>query len=115
MPKTRTTIGVSNFPDGLAYYQERTHHYTTTDLSYEEVYQLGLQEVARIKKEMLDVIKEAKFSGTLKEFIAYLRTDPKFYAPTPGAIIKRSLNLSPKKQMVCCRNSLVNFPASLMV
>ncbi len=96
LPKTRTTIGVSNFPDGLAYYQERTHHYTTTDLSYEEVYQLGLQEVARIKKEMLDVIKEAKFSGTLKEFIAYLRTDPKFYAPTPEQLLKEASFIAKK-------------------
>ncbi|MEI9810872.1 MAG: DUF885 domain-containing protein [Bacteroidota bacterium] len=81
---------MSNFPDGLAYYQERTHHYTTTDLSYEEVYQLGLQEVARIKKEMLDVLKEANFKGTLKEFIAYLRTDPKFYAPTAEQLLKEA-------------------------
>jgi uncharacterized protein (DUF885 family) len=78
------------------YYQERTHHYTTTDLSYEEVYQLGLEEVARIKKEMLDVMNEAKFSGTLKEFIAYLRTDPKFYAPTPEQLLKEASFIAKK-------------------
>ena len=96
LPKTRKTIGVSNFPDGLAYYQERTHHYTTTDLSYEEVYQLGLQEVERIKKEMWQVLQEAKFGGDLKAFIAYLRTDPKFYAPTAEQLLKEASYIAKK-------------------
>jgi uncharacterized protein (DUF885 family) len=96
LPKTRKTIGVSNFPDGLAYYQERTHHYTTTDLSYEEVYQLGLQEVTRIKNEMQQVLQEAKFEGDLKAFIAYLRTDPKFYAPTAEQLLKEASYIAKK-------------------
>jgi len=96
LPKTRTTIGVSNFPDGLAYYQDRTHHYTTTDMTYEEVYQLGLSEVARIKKEMLDVIKEVNFNGTFQEFITYLRTDPKFYAPTAEQLLKEASYIAKK-------------------
>lgn len=96
LPKTRTTIGASNFPDGLAYYQERVHHYTTTDLSYEEIYQLGLQEVARIKKEMLDVMKEVNFTGTLQEFINFLRTDPKFYAPTAEQLLKEASYIAKK-------------------
>lgn len=90
LPKTRTTIGVSNFPNGLAYYQERVQHYTTTDLSYEDVYQLGLKEVERIKKQMLEVLKEVNFTGTLQEFITYLRTDPKFYATTPEQLLKEA-------------------------
>jgi uncharacterized protein (DUF885 family) len=90
LPKTRTTIGVSNFPNGLAYYQERVHHYTTTNLSYEEVYQLGLKEVARIKELMLDVLKEVNFPGTMQEFITYLRTDPKFYATSPEQLLKEA-------------------------
>lgn len=90
LPKTRTTIGVSNFPDGLAYYQDRVHHYTTTAIAYEEVYQLGLTEVARIKREMLDVMKKVNFSGSLQEFITYLRNEPKFYAPTPEQLLKEA-------------------------
>ncbi len=96
MPKTRTTVGVSNFPDGLAYYQDRVKHYTTTDISYEEIYQLGLQEVARIKNEMLEVIKEAKFKGTLKQFIAYLRSDPKFYATSAEQLLKEASFIAKK-------------------
>jgi len=90
LPKTRTTIGVSNFPNGLAYYQDRIHHFTTTDLSYEEVYQLGLREVARIKNEMMEVLKEVNFSGSLQDFISYLRTNPKFYVTTPEQLLKEA-------------------------
>ncbi|MEP6711798.1 MAG: DUF885 domain-containing protein [Ferruginibacter sp.] len=96
LPKTRTTMGVSNFPNGLAYYQDRVHHYTTTDLSYEQVYQLGLTEVARIKKEMLEVIKEAKFTGSMQQFISYLRTDAKFYAPTAEQLLKEASYIAKK-------------------
>lgn len=90
LPKTRRTIGVSNFPDGLAYYSELVHHYTTTNISYEEVYQLGLREVDRINKEMLEVMKEANFKGSFQEFINYLRTEPKFYAPTAEQLLKEA-------------------------
>lgn len=96
LPKTRTSIGVSNFPHGLAYYQDRTHHYTSTELSYEEIYKIGLQEVARIKQEMLEVMKEVKFTGSLKEFITSLRTDPKFYATTPEQLLKEASFIAKK-------------------
>jgi len=96
LPKTRTTIGVSNFPDGIAYYQDRVHHYTTTDLSYEQIYQLGLQEVARIKKEMMGVLKEVNFSGSLQEFIGYLRKDPRFYVKTPDQLLKEASFIAKK-------------------
>lgn len=96
LPKTRTSIGVSNFPDGLTYYQDRAHHYTSTDLSYEEIYKIGLQEVARIKKEMLEVIKEVKFTGSLKEFITSLRNDPRFYATTPDQLLKEASFIAKK-------------------
>lgn len=96
LPKTRISIGVSNFPDGLAYYQDRTNHFTSTDLSYEDIYNIGLQEVARIRKEMLEVMKEVKFAGSLKEFIARLRTDPKFYATTADQLLKEASFIAKK-------------------
>ncbi len=96
LPKTRTTIGVSNFPDGLKFYQDRVRHYTTTDLDYEKVYQLGLTEVSRIKKEMLDVLKEVNFKGSLKEFISWLRTDSQFYATTPEQLLKEASFIAKK-------------------
>lgn len=96
LPKTRTTIGVSHFPNGAAYYQERVHHYTTTDLSAEEVFQLGLREVARIRDEMQVVMKEVKFNGNLKEFIVSLRNDPQFYVNTPEQLLKEASFIAKK-------------------
>ncbi len=96
LPKTRTAGGVSNIPNGIDYYKELVHHYTTTALSYEDIYQLGLQEVDRIKKEMQEVLKEASFNGSMQEFINYLRTDPKFYATTAEQLLKEASYIAKK-------------------
>jgi uncharacterized protein (DUF885 family) len=96
LPRTRTSIGVSNFPDGLSWYQDRVHHYTSTNLSYEEIYQIGLKEVSRIKNDMLAVLKQVKFSGSLKEFIKKLRTDPKFYVTSPEQLLKEASYIAKK-------------------
>jgi uncharacterized protein (DUF885 family) len=90
LPKTRTTAGVLNMPQGLAYYQERVHHYTTTDMTYEEVYQVGLIEVERIEKEMQSVLKEVGFTGSLQEFIKQLRVDPRFLPSTADQLLKEA-------------------------
>ena len=96
MPRTRTTIGVSNFPNGLEYYEDRVHHYTTTNLSSEEVYQIGLKEVARIKAQMLEVMKQLKYSGSLKQFINKLRSDPKFYVTSSEQLLKEAAYIAKK-------------------
>ncbi|MGK2861967.1 MAG: DUF885 domain-containing protein [Chitinophagaceae bacterium] len=95
-PRTRNTIGVSNFPDGLAYYQDRVNHFTSTHLSYETIYQTGLNEVERIKQEMIETIRELKFTGSLKDFITSLRTDLKFYATTPEQLLKEASFIAKK-------------------
>ena len=96
LPGTRTTIGVSHFPNGLVFYQDRANHFTSTDLSYEDIYQTGLDEVARIKKEMLETIKDVKFTGNLQEFITRLRTDSQFYATTPEQLLKEASFIAKK-------------------
>ncbi|HSU29052.1 MAG TPA: DUF885 domain-containing protein [Chitinophagaceae bacterium] len=96
LPKTRKTIGISNFPDGLNFYKELVHHFTSTDIPYEEIYQLGLKEVDRIRTEMNEVMKEAKFTGSFQEFINYLRTDPKFYVTTPEQLLKEASFIAKK-------------------
>ena len=96
IPTTRRTLGVTSFPNGQQYYQQRINFYTTLNMPYEEVYQVGLKEVARIEKEMLDVMKEVGFTGTLKEFIATLRTDPRFYVSTPEALLKEASFIAKK-------------------
>lgn len=98
LPKTRTTLGASHFPDGLAFYQDRVNHYTTTTLSYEEIYKLGLKEVDRIQAEMMEVLKGLKFKGSLRDFIQMLRTNPKFYVTTGDQLLKEASWIAKKSE-----------------
>ena len=88
LPACRTTIGISDTPDGAAYYANRVRHHTTTDLSPEEIHALGLAEVARNRGEMQAVMLEVGFSGTLAGFFQYLRTDPQFYYQAPEELFR---------------------------
>lgn len=88
LPKTRTTLGVSETPNGAAYYQNRINFYTTSkQYSADDIHQIGLKEVARIKAEMQKIIKELKFKGSFADFFKFLRTDEQFYAKTPKEIL----------------------------
>ena len=87
-PKTRKTLGVSETPNGAAYYQNRINFYTTnTQYTAEDIHQIGLKEVARIKAEMEKVIKDLNFEGSFSEFLKFLRTDEQFYAKTPRELL----------------------------
>ena len=93
--KTRTTIGVSETPNGSEFYQNRINYYTTSE-SYtaDEIHQIGLKEVARIKKEMIKIIDELKFKGSFEEFFKFLRTDEQFYAKTPKELLMYARDIS---------------------
>ena len=87
-PKTRKTLGVSETPNGSAYYQNRINYYTTsTQYTAEDIHQIGLSEVARIKAEMEKVIKDLNFNGSFADFLQFLRTDEQFYAKTPKELL----------------------------
>lgn len=73
--------GVGRFTDGEAYYNALLRNYTTTDLTADEVHELGLQEVARIHEEMRAIMKTVGFEGDLQGFFAFMRTDDRFYLP----------------------------------
>ncbi len=96
LPKTRTEIGVSSTPNGIDFYQNRIYYYTTLDLSADEIHQKGLEEVARIKSEMMQIIKEVNFEGTFAEFLEFLRTDEQFYAKTADDLLKEARNIAKK-------------------
>lgn len=73
--------GVWRLPDGEAYYNARLQLSTTTDLTADQIHQTGLAEVARIQAEM-EVIKAAVgFTGSLQDFFAFIKTDPRFQYP----------------------------------
>jgi len=95
-PNTRKTIGVSETPNGKAYYQSRIDYYTTLELSPEQIHQKGLEEVVRIKAKMEAIVREVNFKGSLKEFIEFLRSDPQFYAKTPEELLKHARNIAKK-------------------
>jgi len=95
-PNTRKTIGVSETPNGKAYYQSRIDYYTTLELSPEQIHQKGLEEVGRIKAKMEAIVREVNFKGSLKEFIEFLRSDPQFYAKTPEELLKHARNIAKK-------------------
>ncbi len=87
LPATRNTLAARDLPDGKAFYQDQIRAYTTLDLTPDEVHQRGLQEVQRIRVEMLQTIKDAEFEGSIQDFIQFLREDPRFYAKTPDELM----------------------------
>jgi uncharacterized protein (DUF885 family) len=96
LPGARTSLGASHFPNGKAYYEDRVRHYTTTNLNSEAVYRIGLQEVARIRASMEEVIRQVNFKGSFKEFILYLRTDPSFYPTSAEQLLKEASYIAKK-------------------
>ncbi len=89
LPHARDGIAVTDLPDGADYYAYLAGYYTTTDLEPARIHEIGLKEVARIRAEMEKVKAETGFEGTLAEFFAYLRTDPRFFEKTPEALLER--------------------------
>lgn len=86
LPASRDSVGASELPDGTAYYEYLARAYTTTAMSPEEIHRLGLDEVARIRREMQLVIDEVGFTGSFAEFLEFLRSDPQFYFDSPEAL-----------------------------
>ncbi len=77
-----TDDGVWRLPQGAAYYDALLANYTTTDLTADQIHDIGLREVARIHGEMRAIMAKVGFTGTLQEFFAYTRDDPRFYHTT---------------------------------
>ncbi|MEQ9405119.1 MAG: DUF885 domain-containing protein [Cyclobacteriaceae bacterium] len=96
IPKTRTNIGASNLPDGDLYYEYLIKKFTTLNLKPDSVHNLGLSEVARIKGEMLEIINKTGFEGSFSDFLQFLRTDERFYAKTPGELLREASYISKK-------------------
>jgi uncharacterized protein (DUF885 family) len=87
IPGARETTAMSDLPDGRAWYAHIVRTSTTTDLTPDQIHQLGLSEVARIRKEMDAVIASTDFKGGFEEFCTFLRTDPRFFFDKPEDLI----------------------------
>ena len=94
LPSSRSTVGLYDIPKGKELYRYLAKSYTTTSLTPEEIHQIGLKEVSRIRKEMDKVIKEVGFKGTFKEFLTFLREDQQFYYASPEELFEGYLAVS---------------------
>lgn len=94
LPKSRDTLGAYALPDGRDYYAYRVKRETTTNMTPDEVYELGRSEIARIRGEMDAVIKETGFKGDFKAFLAFLRSDPQFYAISREQLLEKASRLA---------------------
>jgi uncharacterized protein (DUF885 family) len=91
VPRARRTIAASALPNGRAYYADLVRYYTTLpDATPAQVHRVGLAEVARIRAEMEAVMRETGFDGSFEQFLAFLRTDPQFYAATPEQLLREA-------------------------
>jgi uncharacterized protein (DUF885 family) len=79
LPACRDSVAAEALPDGVAYYALRVRDQTTTDLTPDQIHDVGLAEVARIRGEMDKVMAQVQFKGSLQDFFKFLRTDKRFY------------------------------------
>ncbi|MGV8960210.1 MAG: DUF885 domain-containing protein [Stenotrophomonas sp.] len=94
VPQARTTLAAEAMPDGKAFYRQQIREYTTLDLTPEQIHKIGLQEVARIQKEMDAIIRQVGFKGSFAQFLEFLRSDPQFYATTPEQLLYKATWIS---------------------
>ena len=79
LPNSRDSIGIKDIPNGSDYYEFLAKYYTTTDLTPEEIHNIGLREIKRIRLEMEQIIAQVNWDGDFNSFLNYLRTSPRFY------------------------------------
>ena len=96
LPASRTTYGVLNLPNGFEWYENLARYHTTADLTPDEIHEIGLSEVERIRSEMQEVIDSLGFDGSFNDFLVFLRTDPQFYYETEDELLEAYLATSKK-------------------
>ncbi len=89
-PAARESIASTDLPDGAAFYSHRIYYYTSLHLTAQQVHQIGLDEVKRIRDEMDGVIKKTGWTGSMAGFLEFLRTDSRFYVSTPEALLEKT-------------------------
>jgi len=94
LPACRDTVGIWDTPGGDQWYQKRVEWFTTTRLTADEVHEIGLREVERIRAEMMQVIERVGFQGDFGDFLDFLRTDPRFRYQDPEALLDAYLAMS---------------------
>ena len=117
IPGARESLGASELQNGRAYYEDLTRFFTSLDDAHpDEIHELGLREVARIRAEMEETVEQAEFDGTFAEFIEFLRTDPQFYVDDPAQLLKEASWIAKKvdAQMPAFFRTLPRMPYGVM-
>ena len=91
LPNSRSSIGLNGVPGGDKWYEYAARYHTTTDLTPDEIHDIGLKEVLRIRKEMEQIITDLDWDGYFKSFLNYLRTSPRFYYDNPEDLLNAYL------------------------
>ncbi|QYK01321.1 DUF885 domain-containing protein [Shewanella psychrotolerans] len=100
IPGARNTIAASDLPDGREFYENRVRYYTTLNMTAEQVHELGLKEVKRIREEMQTIINQVGFKGDFAAFLNFLRTDPQFYPKTAEELLKEAAYIAKKADAI---------------
>ncbi len=87
LPKAKASVGARDLPEGDAFYRAQVREYTTTDLTPEDIHQLGLKEVARIEAAMREQMVASGWKGSFEDFLKFLKSDPQFFAKTPDELM----------------------------
>ncbi|RPG42690.1 MAG: DUF885 domain-containing protein [Gammaproteobacteria bacterium TMED112] len=88
LPQSRDSIGISDVPDGKEWYEYLARYHTTTNLTPDEIHEIGLKEVAKIRAEMEGIIEQVGWEGDFNSFLQYLRTDSRFYYETGEELLQ---------------------------
>jgi len=96
VPGARTALAAEAMPDGNAWYRAQIVEYTTLDMDPAAIHKIGVDEVARLHGEMLEVMKQTGFKGDFPAFLNFLRTDPQFYAKSPQELLDRAAWIAKK-------------------
>ncbi len=91
---SRETVGLGDQPNGKNWYAYMVKVRTTTDMTPDEIHQIGLDEVARIHGEMRGVMEEVGFEGDLKDFFDFVNTDDQFFYDDPDDLIQGYRDMS---------------------
>lgn len=94
LPRAPETLGLTHRPGGRDIYAFLVRGYTTTDLTPEQVHEIGLQEVARIRARMDTEMQAAGWTGDFAAFLNFLRTDPQFYATSREDLLEKASEMA---------------------
>ena len=88
LPRTRESVGLDKLPGGADWYAFAVRESTTTDLSPDQIHQIGLDEVTRIHEEIHDVMAQVGFDGSMAAFFEFVKTDPQFEFESEEALLE---------------------------